>query len=76
MPEDHGLFINAIAPREVRAEKTDADTWMVRGLPIMRVGQWNGTDYTAADLRTIASNFATKRDEQAFEPGMWPRHNY
>jgi len=76
MPEDHGLFLNSITPREVRAEKTDAGTWLVRGLPIMRVGQWNGTDYTAADLRTIASNFATKRDEQAFEPGMWPRHNY
>ena len=78
MPEDHSrsLYINALEPHQVTADATEQGTWMVKRLPIMRLGKWNGMDYTAADMREIASNFGTLRDDSAFEPGLWPRHNY
>jgi len=48
---------------------------MVRGLPSLRVGTWNGNEFTADDLAAMTAAFGTAQ-AGGFEPGLWPRHNY
>lgn len=69
------IFLNSIEPSTVTVEQTERGTWMVRGLPSLRVGTWNGNEFTADDLAAMTAAFGTAQ-AGGFEPGLWPRHNY
>lgn len=68
------LFMSRL-PAEVRLEEADGKTYL-RGLPVLRVGEWNGKPYTADDLRAIAENFTEISTADAWEPPMRPFHGY
>lgn len=69
------IFLNSLEPSTVTVDATERGTWMVRGLPSLRVGTWNGNEFTADDLAAMAAAFGTAQ-AGGFEPGLWPRHNY
>jgi len=69
------LFLNDLTNYEVLYEK-DGDKQVVRGLPIMRPGKFNGKDYSAADLQQMADNFVRLRDEESWSPALKARHTY
>jgi hypothetical protein len=57
----------------VRIVETDGQV-IARGLPLMRVGTWNGWEYTIDDLRQIAANHGLVREADGTEPALLPRH--
>ena len=69
------IFLNSLEPSTVTVDATERGTWMVRGLPSLRVGTWNGNEFTADDLAAMTAAFGTAQ-AGGFEPGLWPRHNY
>lgn len=69
------IFLNSVEPSTVTVDATERGTWMVRGLPSLRVGTWNGNEFTADDLAAMTAAFGTAQ-AGGFEPGLWPRHNY
>ncbi len=60
----------------VTYEPTDQGTYLVRGLPLMRTGTWNGREFSASELKRMAANFSVMQRREKFEPGLWPKHNY
>lgn len=69
------LFLNDLTNYEV-AYELEGEQQMVRGLPLMRPGEFNGREYSAADLEQMASNFTRLQDELGWVPGLKPRHTY
>lgn len=69
------LFLNDITKHQVSIEKSNGEQ-LIKGLPIMRVGEWNGIDYDADDLQDMAGNFERIRDEDGVEPALKSRHTY
>ena len=53
-----------------------ADGRYAVGLPLMKPGKWNGTEYTASDLEGVAKSFGVLRDTDAFTPALKPYHTY
>ncbi|HUU94347.1 MAG TPA: hypothetical protein VM487_01290, partial [Phycisphaerae bacterium] len=52
------------------------DQEFMRGLPVLHVGTWNNTEFTADDLRNMASNFARIQQADSYEPALKTRHTY
>jgi hypothetical protein len=70
------LFVSDIT-NEVRVEAGPReDTFVLRGLPILQPGTWNGKGYADADMDAIAANFAEVQHADAWEPPMRPFHGY
>lgn len=73
----HQIYLNDLTTTHaVRYAPTEKGTYVVEGLPLIRVGTWNGAEYTPQDLIAMADNFSALQQQYAFEPGLWPRHNY
>jgi hypothetical protein len=68
------LFMTALPAQGVTLDKTPDGKASLRGLPVLRVGTWNGRAYTAADLQSIADNFAEVQASDSWEPPLRPRH--
>jgi len=66
-------YLQDITTHPVTIDEAGEDTW-IRGLPIFRVGTWNGYEYTAADLEAMIGNEGTLRDGDGFEPALKPYH--
>ncbi len=76
-PPTHHIYLNDLTTtHSVRYTPTEKGTYIVEGLPLIRVGRWNGAEYTPRDLTAMADNFSALQRQYAFEPGLWPRHNY
>lgn len=68
------LFMTALPAQGVTLDKTPDGKASLRGLPVLRVGTWNGRAYTASDLQSIADNFAEVQASDSWEPPLRPRH--
>ncbi len=76
-PSTHHIYLNDLTTTHaVRYAPTQKGTYTVEGLPLIRVGTWNGAEYSPRDLIAMADNFSALQEQYAFEPGLWPRHNY
>ena len=76
-PSTHRIYLNDLTTTHaVRYAPTQKGTYIVEGLPLIRVGTWNGAEYSPRDLIAMADNFSALQQQYAFEPGLWPRHNY
>lgn len=76
-PPTHHIYLNDLTTTHaVRYAPTAKGTYIVEGLPLIRVGTWNGAEYSPHDLIAMADNFSALQQQYAFEPGLWPRHNY
>jgi len=67
------LFMSRL-PTQVALEETPDGKHLLRGLPILRVGRWNGIDYSAADLQAMAANFAEIAQLESWQPPVRPMH--
>lgn len=68
------LFMTAL-PAQVQLDKApDGKTAMLRGLPVLREGIWNGRAYTAADLQALSDNFAEVQQADSWDPPLRPYH--
>ena len=68
-------FLSDVRKAGVRIEERDGKQY-VTGLPILRPGRWKGLDYSVSDLQRMAQNFHAMSEEQSFQPGLWPMHNF
>jgi hypothetical protein len=73
MPPQLELFMTAL-PAQVTLEKAPDGKTTLRGLPVLRVGTWNGRSYSEADLQSLASNFGEIVEADKWQPPMRPRH--
>lgn len=69
------IFVNDAQPLDVTFEKADGGT-LVKGLPLMRPGTYNGIKRSAETLQEIADNFAVIQEQDAFVPALMPHHQY
>lgn len=65
-----------MAKPKVTIEKTAGGGFLVKGLPLIREGEWNGRDYSKADLGHLASNFERIRQADQVVPPMRPFHAF
>ncbi len=72
------IFLNDLqaGTHEVRFEADEQGRQIIKGLPLMRPGKWNGVDWTADGLKALAANFARVQAEDSFEPALKPMHGY
>lgn len=61
-------------PTQVALTQTPDGKHLLRGLPVLRVGTWNGKPYSAADLQEMAANFAEIARSENWQPPLRPYH--
>ncbi len=70
------IYLSDAEGHQVTYKPTQDGTYMVHGLPLIQVGTWNDKEFNREDLQQMAVNFATMQQEEAFEAGLWPKHNW
>jgi len=81
MPNDHTeikrFFLSDLSDFLVDYQQV-GNRYLVRGLPLCRVGEWNAAggllELSLDDLNDYASNFAAIKDADGWTPPMRPRH--
>lgn len=70
------IFLNDSGKHEITFEEMEGGATLVKGIPLMHPGHYQGRDYTRQYLELIAGNFAVVRARDAFEPAVLPRHSF
>lgn len=73
--DDLALFVSDAGGQPVVVRQVQGAA-RIEGLPLMRVGRWNGRDYTAADLAAMARNHERLAREEHYQPALKSRHTY
>ena len=68
------LYLSSLGEYQLTTTVNDRGNTVVHGLPIMRPGIWNDTEFSADDLRQVAANHVKLQGEQGWEPPMRPQH--
>ena len=80
MSETTHLFVSEIfdpdSKHPVKYERSADGEQLVRGLPLMKPGFWNGHEYSLTELREVADNFEQLQSDADYEPALMPFHTY
>ena len=80
MSETTHLFVSEIFDSDgkhpVKYERSADGEQLVRGLPLMKPGFWNGHEYSLTELREVADNFERLQSDADYEPALMPFHTY
>lgn len=70
------IFINDSEPHDISFQDHEGGATLVKGIPLMHPGHYQGRDYTEEYLTQIADNFAVVKEKDSFVPAVLPRHSF